>query len=120
MSELTQIDLLPALLRGAELNTSAAWLIRLLEGRTTWTTASDILREAGLEVSEDNKRWLRRLRRLCVGRVIGGPGASGYRRTDTLTKEEYDHWRATMLGQADEMRSGVIEADKIWYARQAA
>ena len=95
----------------------ADWLAELLGGREAWTTAAEILQAAGLAGTEDNKRWLRLVRRATAGRVLGGPGFPGYRRTDTLTGAEYQHWRNAMLSQADEMRAAVLEADRVHYAR---
>lgn len=102
------------------LEQAAQWLVDLLEGRAVWTTAAEILRLAGLVINEDNKRWLRTVRQATDGRVIGGPGSPGYRRADTFTAAEFQHWRKQMLAQCREMARGVIRADKQFYSRQTA
>lgn len=99
---------------------AAEWLVALLDGRATWTTAADILRTAGLAVTEDAKRWLRLVRAATHGRVLGGPGFPGYRHVRTLTSDEYQHWRNAMLAQCDAMKSVVIAADKEFFGRATA
>lgn len=97
---------------------AAEWLVTLLAGRAVWTNAAEILHLAGIPATEDNKRWLRTVRQATDGRVIGGPGSPGYRRADTFTAAEFQHWRNQMLAQCREMARGVIRADKQFYSRQ--
>jgi len=89
------------------------------EGRTGWTTAADYLRSIGVEVNEDNKRWVRLLRRETAGRVLGGPGFPGYKATKKFTQAEYDHWRKAMLAQSDDMKSSVETADSVFDTKAA-
>lgn len=106
---------LPLGLRKQEPTAAAEWLVALLKGLKQWTPAAEILRIAGLAVTEDNKRWLRNVRSIAGDVIIAGPGSPGYRHQDTLTNAEYHHWRGQMISQKDEMERAVLRADKHFY-----
>jgi hypothetical protein len=90
--------------------------VRLLQERD-WTPAKHILEQMGKAVTEDNKRWLRALRKASNGRIAGGPGMPGYKLTLSMTAEEYKHWRHTMRSQTREMLRAVIQADRVFFNR---
>jgi hypothetical protein len=97
---------------------AAPWLIAMLEGRQTWTTAADILRDGGLAVSEDNKRWLRAVRAATNGVVVGGPGSPGYRHLRTLTSDEFRHFDNQGRSQMREMTRTMIQTRRLWHGFQ--
>jgi hypothetical protein len=90
-----------------------------LAGRD-WTPSGKILAYLGIVQTEESKRWLRRVRGLSAGRILGGPGMPGYKLTSQCTVEEFNHWRATMRSQAREMIRAIVQADKVFYRRLAA
>ena len=94
------------------------WFVAFLSDSTGWTTAAVVLQAAGRTVSDDQKRYLRILRRAAGGRIAGGPGMPGYRLITSMTQADYTHWRNTMLSQAKDMQLSVIESDRVFYARQ--
>ena len=108
----------PDLFAVAPADPNVEWFVAFLEGKD-WTPAAEVLAAAGRAVTEDNKRWLRALRRASAGRIAGGPGAPGYKLVAEMTGEEYQHWRNAMKRQADEMLAGILEADRVFYRRQA-
>lgn len=91
-------------------NHMLAWLE---DGR--WHTATGLLRGAGLPVSENNKRLLRRMADCSGGRIAGGQ--KGYKLVAEMTLEEYQHARNAMLSQARELQRRVLEMDKEFYRR---
>lgn len=92
------------------------WLVNALWGRD-WRLAADILEQAGKPNTEGNRRWLRALAKASCGRVAGGQ--RGYKLVTQMTLEEYQHWRNWMKSQADEMTARILEADRVFYSRQA-
>lgn len=92
------------------------WLIELLDGRD-WTPVDEILKAAQKPISEYNKRWVRKLAQRSKGRV--GGGQNGYKLIRQMTSEEYQRWRNWMKSQADEMTARILQADKVFYRRQA-
>lgn len=97
---------------------AAVWLQDYLKGRR-FTPARQILAAAGLTGSEDNRRWLRRVRAATNGRVIGGPGMPGYCLLSEMSIEDFRHWTETMRSQAREMIAEVLRASKLYHAAAA-
>ncbi len=92
------------------------WFVGFLAGRD-WITSTQILKEAGMADTEANRRALRSFAEASKGRVAGGQ--KGYKLVREMTKEEYDHFRNWFLSQARSMEQRVIDADKVFYSRQA-
>jgi hypothetical protein len=95
---------------------NVAWLLSVLQhGR--WMTAAEILKVADKFITPHNKRWVRALADASGGRVAGGQ--EGYKLIQSMTAREYQHWRNWMNSQANQMKSRVIEADRVFYSHAA-
>ena len=101
--------------RDAAIASVAEWLVNYLQGRR-WVISRQILAALNLSPTEDNKRWLRRVREATNGRVLGGPGMPGYMLLNEMSVEEFRHWRETMRSQAREMDQQIILAEKRYHA----
>lgn len=91
------------------------WLVGLLAGRD-WITARQILQLLGMEVSENHKRWLRKLADESQGRIAGHQ--QGYKLVRAMTGDEYQWWRNEWLKADASIRDRIREADIVFYARQ--
>ncbi len=78
---------------------NVAWLEKLLAGRG-WMTAGEILRYAGLDESDVNKRWIRSLAEASTEIVSG---QKGYAHIERVTPEEVKHFVNWMESQARKM-----------------
>lgn len=96
-------------------NADADWLVAFLTDRD-WLTASQILTTCGLAVTENNKRWLRKLADESNGRIIGHQ--KGYKLTAGVTSGEYQHWRNEWLKADASIRARIVEADLVFFGRQ--
>lgn len=92
------------------------WFVKLV-GEHEWIKAADVLRVAGKPVNEEWKRWPRALRKAAAGRVVGHQ--KGYKLTEKMTPEEYNHWRNNALKQSHELKADVIETDRVFHGRKA-
>lgn len=92
------------------------WLVGQLRGRD-WATAETICKDASLPVTDSSKRRLRALANLSAGRIAGGQ--KGYKLVESMTREEFGHWRNWMKSQADEMTARILSADRVFYGRRA-
>ena len=100
--------------RDAAIEEVATWLVNYLRGRR-WVFARQILGALNISPTEDNKRWLRRVREATQGRVLGGPGMPGYMLLNEMSQDEFRHWRETMRSQAREMDLQIIQAEKRYH-----
>lgn len=78
----------------------AAWLEGELYRRGGWMFAADICRLAGMDDSEDSKRWVRKL--ASESRQIIS-GQRGYRHIRRATPDEIHHCRNALRSQAREL-----------------
>ena len=97
-------------------NADADWLVAFLTDRD-WLTAAQILTHCGLAVTENNKRWLRKLADESKGRIAGHQ--RGYKLIAAMTSGEYQHWRNEWLKADASIRDRIREADIVFYGRQA-
>ena len=81
-------------------------------------TAAQILQEIGTADTDTARRRLRATAEASEGRIAGGQ--LGYKRVDAMTGEEFQHFRNWMLSQAGAMQRRIVQADKVWYARNPA
>lgn len=93
----------------------AEWLVRFLTGRE-WTTAREVLVLLGLPVTENHKRWLRKLADESKGRIAGHQ--QGYKLIGAMTSTEYHHWRNEWLKADASIRDRIREADIVFFGRQ--
>lgn len=107
----TQLDLLTPPPKDAD----ADWLVAFLTDRD-WTTAREVLVLCGLPVTEDTKRWLRKLADESKGRIAGHQ--KGYKLTAAMTGEEYQHWRNEWLKAVAAIEARIAKSDTVFYARQ--
>lgn len=102
----------------AESDPNVPFLISVLQEHD-WTTAKEITE---IVFARTQVRWpdrkVRALANASKGQVCGGQ--KGYKLLLLMTAEEYTHWRNWMMSQADEMRSRVVDADKLFYGRKSA
>lgn len=115
MSAIAQNEL--PLFREEKGSRNVEWFVSFLEGRD-WIVAAEVLREAGQEVTENNKRKVRSWADASGGRVCGHQ--KGYKLTGSMTHEEYQWWRNEAIKMADAVRARVIETDRVFYAKKAA
>lgn len=94
----------------------AEWLVTLLADRD-WTTARELLVLLGLPVTENHKRWLRKLADESKGRIAGHQ--RGYKLVREMTGEEYQHWRNEWLKAITATQHRITEADGVFYGRKA-
>ena len=92
------------------------WFVNFLAGRD-WITAGELLKEAGMPDTDSNRRALRAFAEASKGRVAGGQ--KGYKLVAEMKKVEFDHYRNWMLSQARSMEQRVVDADRIFFSRQA-
>lgn len=93
----------------------AEWLVRFLTGRN-WTTAREVLVLLGLPVTENHKRWLRKLADESKGRIAGHQ--QGYKLIRSMTSDEFQHWRNEWLKADASIRDRIREADIVFYGMQ--
>lgn len=98
----------------------AAWLIERLERLESGAclTAREILLEAGLPVTEGNKRLIRLMAEHSEGEVLGMN--NGYCLVTKVDKATFDQWANRQLSQCDEMKRRVIASQKLFYNRPKA
>ena len=93
----------------------AEWFVTFLMGRE-WITAAEVLRVLGMAVTENHKRWLRRLADGSAGRIAGHQ--KGYKLVRNMTGEEYQWWRNEWLKADAAIRDRIRQSDCIFYGRQ--
>jgi len=94
-----QAELLPTKMPDAT-DACRGWLEYYLGGHPGWHTAAEILRAGCREVTEDNKRWVRRLANGCAAVMSG---QRGYCHLRHANPDEISHAAAWLEHQAKEM-----------------
>jgi hypothetical protein len=95
---------------------SVRWLEEMLEGEG-WLTASEVLKLAGLPITENNRRWVRELANHSDGRIASGPGTPGYALTRALPPDEIGRIE-TLKHQATEMLRRYTAIFRVWHAKK--
>jgi hypothetical protein len=114
-----QLELPMFKIRPASENVQA--LIELLRGHD-WLTSRQLAAQIGWSDEtprerEDNGRKLRAIAAASNGRIAGGQ--RGYKLVSEMTGDEFHHFRNWMKSQADTMTARIVEADRVFYSRQA-
>jgi hypothetical protein len=115
----TQLSLVgPAVTGHCVSDHEIARLISVLRGRG-WQTAAQILALMDLPVTEDGRRWVRRVAHASRGQVASGPGSPGYALTCELSPQQMLFVEG-MRTQIREMAAHYRDILRTWHRRPGA
>jgi hypothetical protein len=99
---------------------AAVWLVGWLIGKR-WRKAREILDALGLEYTEDNARWVRKVVTIAnqgAMVIFSAPGLPGFILVNEINVQEFKHWDAAQLVAVKDAAAKLVAGRRAFHARQ--